>query len=100
MVLSPRRIYRKARSEENGKQRVGNHLLAARTLTRDEDGPAEYVARLDLSECIRILAASPVPLSTLAVHAPASRVSADEERGFEEVVRYWTLWVQSAVERD
>ncbi len=56
------------------------------------------MARLDLSECVRVLAASPVPLSTLAVRDQASRVSVHEERGFEEVVRYWTLWVLSAVE--
>jgi len=99
-MLAPRRIYREPGKEENGKQRVGYHLLAARTLTKGEDGLAEYVARLDLSECVRILAASPVPLSTLAVRDPESRVGADEERGFEEVVRYWTLWVLSAVEGD
>ncbi len=27
-------------------------------------------------------------------------VGADEERGFEEVVRYWTLWVLSGMEGD
>jgi hypothetical protein len=99
-MLSPRRIYREQGSEGNGKQRVGYHLLAARTLTKGEDGLAEYVARLDLSECVRILASSPIPLSTLAARDPASRVGEDEDRGFEEVVRYWTLWVLSAVEGD
>ncbi len=99
-MLSPRRIDRKPGGEENGKRRVGYHLLAARTLVKGEDGLAEYVARLDLGECARILASSPIPLSTLAERDPASRVGADEERGFEEVVRYWTLWVLSGMEGD
>jgi hypothetical protein len=99
-MLSPRRIYRKPGSEKTSKQRAGYHLLAARTLTKGEDELAEYVARLELSECVRIFAASPIPLSTLAVRDPASWVGADEDRGFEEVVRYWTLWALSAVEDD
>ena len=99
-MLSPRRIYREPGAEGEGKERVGYHLLAARTLVRGEDGLAEYVAKLDLGECARILASSPILLSTLAERNPASRVGADEDRGFEEVVRYWTLWVLSAVEGD
>ncbi len=99
-MLSSRRIYREPGGQGDGKRRVGYHLLAARTLTRGEDGLAEYVARLDLGECARILAASPIPLSTLAERDPASRVGEDEERGFEAVVRYWTLWVLSGMEGD
>lgn len=99
-MLSPRRIYREPGGEESGGKRAGYHLLAARAIVRGEDGLAEYVARLDLGECARILAASPIPLSTLVARDPASRVGEDEERGFEEVLRYWTLWVLSAVESD
>ncbi|MBA2618918.1 MAG: hypothetical protein H0U91_12260 [Rubrobacter sp.] len=106
-MLSPRRIYREPGGEGDGKERVGYHLLlAARTPARGEDGLAEYVARLDLGECARILVAcpippaSPIPLSTLAARDPASRVGADEDRSFEEEVRYWTLWVLSGLEGD
>lgn len=59
---------------------------------------AEYVARLDLGACARILTASPMPLSTLVARDPVSRVGADEERGFEEVIRAWTLRVLSGME--
>ncbi len=38
MMLSPRRIYRRSGGEENGKERVNYHLLAAQTLTKGEDG--------------------------------------------------------------
>ena len=101
MVRLPNNVYQEpAHGEENGERRLRYHLLAAYTFVKGEHQLAEYVARLDLGECARILAASPMPLSTLAARDPASRVGAHEERGFEEVIRAWTLRVLSGVEGD
>lgn len=101
MVRLPNNVYQEpGREEENGESRLRCHLLAAYTIVKGEHQLAEYVARLDLGECARILAASPMPLSTLVARDPASRVDADEERGFEEIIRAWTLRVLSGIEGD
>ncbi len=52
---------------------------------------ADYVARLDLGECARILA-------SLAARRNECRVRVDEKRSFEEVIRTWTLQVLSGLE--
>lgn len=101
MALSPRRIYREPGDESGGgEERLRYHVLAARAMIKGEHQLAEYVARLNLDECARILAASPIPLSTLAARDPASRVGGEEDRAFEEVIRAWTLRVLSGVEGD
>ncbi len=84
--------------EQNGERRARYHVLAAHATVQGEHQLAEYVAKLELGECARILAASPIPLSTLAARDPASRVGAGEDRDFEEVIRAWTLRVLSGVE--
>jgi hypothetical protein len=56
------------------------------------------VARLRLSECTEILTASPIGLPSLAAKRDECRVEPSEERGFEEVIRTWTLHVLSGLE--
>lgn len=77
---------------------VGRHVRRAREDFRGEHQLAEYVSTLDLAECARILAASPTGLPELASRREECRVGADEERGFEEVIRTWTLHVLSGLE--
>lgn len=99
MTLSPRRLYREPGDESGGgEERLRYHILAAHTMIKGEHQLAEYVAKLELGECARILAASPIPLSTLAARDQASRVDGDEDRSFEEVIRSWTLRVLSGIE--
>jgi hypothetical protein len=77
---------------------IGRHLREAHEHFRGERQLAEYVARLDLDECARILAASPTSLASLAALREECRVEADEKRSFEEVIRTWTLHVLSGLE--
>jgi hypothetical protein len=74
------------------------HLREAHESFRGERQLAEYVARLDLGECARILAASPTSLASLAALREECRVGVDEKRSFEEVIRTWTLQVLSGLE--
>jgi hypothetical protein len=84
--------------EGSGERLIGQHLREAHEGIEGERQLPEYVARLDLGECARILQASPVDLPTLAARRDECRVGADEERSFEEVIRTWTLHVLSGVE--
>ncbi len=77
---------------------IGRHLREAHEGARGEEQLADYVARLDLGECARILEASPTSLATLAAHRDECRVEADEKRSFEEVIRIWTLHALSGQE--
>ncbi|MCA1688809.1 MAG: hypothetical protein LC714_09570 [Actinobacteria bacterium] len=77
---------------------IGRHLLEAHESSRGEIQLADYVARLDLGECARILEASPTSLASLAALRDECRVKADEKRSFEEVIRTWTLHVLSGLE--
>jgi hypothetical protein len=74
------------------------HLREAHGSFRGERQLADYVARLDLGECARILAASPTSLASLAALREECRVGVDEKRSFEEVIRTWTLQVLSGLE--
>jgi hypothetical protein len=74
------------------------HLREAHESFRGERQLAEYVARLDLGECARILAASPTSLASLAALREECRVGVDEKRSFEEIIRTWTLQVLSGLE--
>ena len=74
------------------------HIREAETTIKGEDQLPEYVARLELSECARILEASPMDLPSLAARRGECRVGKDEERSFEEVIRTWTLHVLSGLE--
>lgn len=76
---------------------VREHLLRAHGL-KGEHQLAEYVANLDLAECVEILATSPRGLPFLASHRDECRVGPDERRSFEEVIRTWTASVLSGVE--
>lgn len=97
MALSPTRLYREPGDEDaGGEERLRYHVLAAHVLIKSEHQLAEYVARLDLGECARILGTSPLP--ALTARDPVSRVGRDESRSFEGLIRAWTLRVLSGVE--
>jgi hypothetical protein len=85
-------------SERAGEQLIRFHLHEAHERVRGEEQLAEYVARLDLGECAKILEASPTGLPALAALRDECRVERDERRGFEEVIRTWTLQVLSGLE--
>ncbi len=98
-MLQPSRLYLEpGERSEGGGGRLRYHVLAAQAMIGGEEPLAGYVARLEASECARILAASPLPLSALAAGDAESRVGADEGRGFDEVIRAWTLRVLAYVE--
>ena len=84
--------------EGSGEQLISRHLREAHEAIKGERQLEEYVARLDLGECARILAASPTGLATLAALRDECRVEAEERRSFEEVIRTWTLHVLSGLE--
>jgi hypothetical protein len=77
---------------------IGRHLREAHESSRGERQLTDYVARLDLEECARILEASPTSLASLAALRNECRVEADEKRSFEQVIRTWTLHVLSGLE--
>jgi hypothetical protein len=83
--------------EPNG-EIIERHLREAHESFKGERQLGDYVAGLDLGECVRILAASPTSLASLAALRDECRVEADEKRSFEEVVRTWTLHVLSGEE--
>ncbi len=86
------------KDREAGKQLIDRHLREVHKDFRGERQLADYVARLDLRECARILEASPTSLASLAARREECRVEADEKRSFEEVIRTWTLHVLSGLE--
>ena len=85
-------------AREAGERLIGHHLREAHKDIEGERQLPEYVARLELGECVRILEASPVDLPSLAARRDECRVEAGEERSFEEVIRTWTLHVLSGAE--
>ena len=85
------------RTEPDG-ELIGRHVEAAHERFRGEHQISEYVASLDIEECARILTASPVGLGSLTALREECRVGPDEGRGFEEVIRTWTLHVLSGTE--
>ena len=76
---------------------VWQHVSKARETNR-ENQLAEYVARLEIVQCARILAVSSIDLPTLAARRDECRVGPAETRSFEEVIKVWTLEVLSGVE--
>ena len=85
-------------SREEGEQLIARHLREAHESMGGERQLADYVARLDLGECAKILEASPTSLASLAALREECRVWADEKRSFEKVIRTWTLHVLSGLE--
>jgi hypothetical protein len=77
---------------------IGEHIRMAHATFKGEHQIAEYVARLEIEECVRILAVAPEGLPQLAALRDECRVGADERRSFEEVIRTWTEFVLSGVE--
>jgi hypothetical protein len=77
---------------------VWRHIRKARETIQGENQLIEYVARLEIAECAKILAASPIELSSLAALRDECRVGPQEKRSFEEVIKVWTLEVLSGVE--
>jgi hypothetical protein len=89
----------RAKGIEAGEELIGRHPREAYQRSRGERQLADYVARLDLGECARILKASPTTsLVSLAALRDECRVDAGEKRSFEEVIRTWTLHVLSGLE--
>jgi hypothetical protein len=76
---------------------VGTHIQKAHAV-RGEHQITEYVASLSLEDCVKILDASPVSLPSLAAHSELCRVEAEERRGFDAVIREWTVHVLSCLE--
>ncbi len=85
-------------SQAAGERLIARHLREAHESFQGERQLTEYVARLDLGECARILGASPTSLASLAALRDECRVEVDEKRSFEEVIRVWTLHVLSGLE--
>ncbi|HZG63280.1 MAG TPA: hypothetical protein VEY13_07175 [Rubrobacteraceae bacterium] len=79
-------------------QMILRHIKRAQTTIRGEHQIEEYVGRLDVGECARILAASPQGLPLLAARRDECRVGPDEKRSFEKVIRAWTLELLSTLE--
>jgi hypothetical protein len=77
---------------------IERHLREAHESFRGERQLADYVARLDLGECARILAASPTSLASLAALRDACWVGVDEKQSFKEVIRTRTLQELSGLE--
>lgn len=77
---------------------VWRHVRKAQETVKGENQLAEYVARLKIAECARILAASPIGLPSLATLRDECRVGPEEKRSFEEVIKAWTLEVLSGME--
>ena len=84
--------------EEAGERTIGKHVRMAHATFKGEHQIAEYVARLEIEECARILAAAPEGLPLLAARRDEVRVGAGERRSFEEIIRTWTELVLSGVE--
>jgi hypothetical protein len=84
--------------EKAGERTIGRHVRMAHATFKGEHQIAEYVARLEIEECARILAAAPDGLPRLAARRDECRVGPGERRGFEEVIRIWTEYVLSGAE--
>ncbi len=89
------------RPDKGGRPRsdvVGRHVREAHARFKGEHQIAQYVARLELGECVRILANVPDGLSRLARLRDECRVDSQETRSFEAVIRTWTAHVLSGAE--
>jgi hypothetical protein len=64
--------------EESGERTIGGHVRMAHATTKGENQISEYVGRLEIEECARILATAPDALPLLA----AGRSPTDDKRGF------------------
>ena len=84
--------------EEASERIIGRHVRMAHATVKGEHQIAEYVARLEIEECARILAAAPEGLALLAARRDECRVGPGEKRSFEEVIRTWTEFTLSGVE--
>jgi hypothetical protein len=76
---------------------VGTHIRQAHAV-RGEHQITEYVASLEPEDCVKILKASPVSLSSLAARSESCRVEIGERRNFDQVIREWTVHVLSCLE--
>ncbi|HET7271407.1 MAG TPA: hypothetical protein VFI90_10025 [Rubrobacter sp.] len=83
---------------ESADRSVGEHVRRAHDTIRGEHQIAEYVARLKVEECARILASDPHGLPRLAALRDECRVGPGEARSFEGVIRAWTEAVLSGAE--
>lgn len=79
---------------------AGRHVRWAHATGKGPHQLAEHVAGLEIGECARILAQSPIPFSSLAKRGALSRVEPEEGKSFEDVIRGWTLRVLSGLEGD
>lgn len=101
-VLPPKATLSVQANDERGavmeERSVSEHVRRAHETVRGEHQIAEYVARLEVEECARILASDPGSLPRLAALRDECRVGLREERSFEEVIRTWTEAVLSGAE--
>jgi hypothetical protein len=74
------------------------HVRKAQETIKGENQLAEYVARLDPARCAEILLAGSALLPSMARHSDECRIAETEQRGFEEVIRTWTLHILSRIE--
>lgn len=84
--------------EEADERTIGRHVRMAHATVKGEHQISQYVARLEIEECARILAAAPQGLPLLTVRRDECRVGPGEKRSFEEVIRTWTEFVLSGQE--
>ncbi|QIN84747.1 hypothetical protein GBA63_20430 [Rubrobacter tropicus] len=91
-------IGRLGRGGRTGGDVVGRHVRAAHARFKGEHQIAQYVARLELGECARLLAATPDGLPRLARLRDECRVGSRETRSFEAVIRTWTAHLLSGAE--
>ena len=77
---------------------VGRHVREAQACFKGEHQIAQYVARLELAECARILGSVLDGLPRLARLRDECRVGSRETRSFEAVLRKWTAHVLSGAE--
>lgn len=83
--------------DTTGDRLLGEHIRRAHEIRGEHQIP-EYVFSLSPQECVEILEASPVKLSSLVARSQVCRVSESERRDFPEVIRWWTIYVLSGLE--
>ena len=80
------------------RREIWRRVQEAHSEVRGEHQIAEYEASLEIGECARILASDPDGLPRLAALRDECRISRNEERSFEQVIRTWTEVVLSGAE--
>ena len=98
MADNPKPGSKRESEPRTGEREAWRHVQKAHKTGKGEHQISEYVARLGIAECARILAFEPEGLPRLAALRDECRVGRNEERTFEEVIRIWTVAVLSGAE--